>query len=85
MENHKQILNYYELVNKCQTLQELAKAIEYIAKDNNGFINGRTRTFNAEKMIKACLNIERLPLNALTRNYGIRQQAIYILFYADKL
>lgn len=78
----------YKMVNSCETLAELAKAIEYIA-DENGDIMGRTRPFSAEQQIVNCLNYKMLFssgfANVLTRMYGIRQQAIYIITLGNDL
>lgn len=75
-------LEKYEAVNKCETLEELGSLILKFA-DENGMIKGRIKDFNAEKMVeglKAFINDEAVP-NVLTRNYGIRQQAMYIKYY----
>ena len=39
----------YELVNACDTAEELSKAILALA-DENGLIQGRSRSFGAAKM-----------------------------------
>jgi len=75
----------YEAVNKCETYEELAEAIRKIGVD--GMIQGRIRLFNSEKMAKGCESFGsymelRMP-NVLTREFGIRQQALYI-YYSEK-
>ena len=74
-------LKIYEAVNKCETFEELAKVIESLANDD-GMIQGRKREFNAAKMAEACRSFTtaRAP-NVLTREFGIRQQALYIQYY----
>ena len=74
-------LEKYEIVNKCETVEELADAI---LKVSGGIvIEGRQTSFDAEKMSKRVSQVinEDLIPNCLTRQYGIRQQALYIKFY----
>lgn len=74
----------YESVNKCKTLKELSKVILSFS-DENGLIKGRTRNFLASSMSDICERYSLAEHNMLTREYGIRQQAMMILFYEDKL
>jgi len=72
-------LEKWQLVNQCETLLELEDAIAKFA-DSEGMIQGRQRKFDAGKMIIG-LNYfmtDEMPANVLTREYGIRQQAIYL-------
>jgi hypothetical protein len=72
-------LQKYKLVNQCETPLELENAIAKFA-DSEGLIQGRQRKFDAGKMIIG-LNYfftDEMPANVLTREYGIRQQAIYL-------
>ena len=73
----------YDKVNECETLDELSGVIRELA-DENGMIRGRTRDFNAEYMAIKCENYSFLEYNTLTRQYGIRQQAMMILFQTNK-
>lgn len=73
-------LEKYEAVNKCTSLEELSNVILSFA-DESGIIQGRTRGFNAGKMAEHCKLFSTLPKNVLTREYGIRQQAMYIEYY----
>lgn len=75
-------LEKYELVNSCETVKELEEAILKLA-DEDGMIGGRTKKFNAELMSKKVwLVVNQIePANRLTRNYGIRQQALYLQYY----
>nr|WP_299488639.1 hypothetical protein [uncultured Allomuricauda sp.] len=73
-------LEKYEAVNKCETLKQLADVIRSFA-DNDGLIQGRTRKFNAETMAKNCETYTIYKHNYLTREFGIRQQALMINFY----
>jgi len=70
----------YDKVNKCETLDELADVILECA-DENGNIQGRTKSFNAKKMAKYCRDFKYQLPNTLTREFSIRQQAMYIVYY----
>jgi hypothetical protein len=70
----------YDKVNKCETLLELANVIRSLT-DEGGNIKGRTRLFDGERMAKACENFKYSSPNNLTREFGIRQQAMYINYY----
>ena len=72
-------LEKYEAVNKCETLEELAECILSFA--NKGLIKGRTKIFNAGMMAAACRQYDLTFHSTLTREFGIRQQAMMILFY----
>ena len=75
----------FELVHKCETAEELHSAVLQCAE--NGVIHGRHREFEANNMANYVqLAIDGIvPFTKLTRNYGIRQQAIYIAYYENKL
>ena len=75
-------LEKYEAVNKCQTLNDLAQLILDFADENNE-IQGKKRNFDAVKMAEFCLNFNWWDVNILTRNWGIRQQAMMIKFYEE--
>jgi len=78
-------LEKYELVNKCETIEELQAAIQLLA-NKNGMISGRARMFNAAIMaLKTRMYIkgEGTFPNVMTRMFGIRQQAMYIKFFED--
>jgi acetyl-CoA acetyltransferase len=77
-------IDKYTRVNTCSTLDELADVILSFA-DENGQIKGRTRNFNAQVMADICRRYTAVEHNMLTREYGIRQQALYILFYDNKI
>ena len=83
MDSFKQ-LDIWEKVNACETLEELSDIILSLA-DDNGMIKGRTRKFYAKEMSDACLDYEKRQKSCLTREFGIRQQALYILFYTERL
>lgn len=72
-------LEKYKAVNKSSTLKELADVLRSFAVD--GMIQGRTRQFNAEKMAKHCESYHLAKHNVLTREFGIRQQAMMLFFY----
>ena len=77
-------LERFQKVNECETLEQLATVIESFA-DNDGLIKGRTKNFNAEVMSNICRRYTPVEHNMLTREYGIRQQALYILFYNNEI
>lgn len=74
-------LEKYELVNKTENLKELADVIRSFGVD--GTIQGRTEEFNSERMAIHCENYTFVIHNALTRKYGIRQQAMMLFFYQE--
>jgi len=72
-------LETWQMVNQAETAQSLAFIINKLA-DHEGMIQGRERKFDAAKMIIG-LNLfmkDEMPANVLTREFGIRQQAIYL-------
>tara|TARA_R110000782_G_scaffold106562_2_gene194846 strand:+ start:174 stop:416 length:243 start_codon:yes stop_codon:yes gene_type:complete len=72
-------LETWQLVNQAETIQTLAFIINKLA-DPEGMIQGRSKKFDASKMIIG-LNLfmeDTMPANVLTREFGIRQQAIYL-------
>jgi len=75
-------LEKYNIVNKCETFEELALVIESFA-DKSGHIQGRTKMFDAKDMANNCRNFSMGYPNILTREFGIRQQAMYISYYND--
>lgn len=82
MENVK----IWEAVNSCETSRELSIIILLLA-DDEGMIQGRTKKFNATKMnigLDMFMKDEIYP-NVLTREYGIRQQAMYIKHYTTSI
>jgi hypothetical protein len=66
-------------VNQSETAEELSNVLISLA-DENGEIQGRRKKFKAAKMASFVEGVVKgeLPPNLLTREYGIRQQAIYI-------
>ena len=83
-ENKMTELEKYQLINKCETVEQLAEAMQNIAED--GYIKGRIKSFKVDEMINGLkLFIEdKAPQNVLTREYSIRQQAMYIKSWKDK-
>ena len=75
-------LQKYQRVNQCETPEALYQCILDFA-DQDGQIQGRTRKFDAQRMAdNAKLYFsDQMPPNVLTREYGLRQQAIYIKYY----
>jgi len=72
-------LETWQEVNQCETMQHLAFIINKLA-DPEGMIQGRERKFDAAKMIIGLNHFmaDEMPANVLTREFGIRQQAIYL-------
>ena len=70
-------------MNQCEDAEELSEAI--LAASEDGIIQGRKRPFDANKMAGyvAPVIAGSLPANVLTREFGIRQQALYIKYYED--
>jgi hypothetical protein len=71
-------LEIWEKVNKSENLKDLANIILLLA-DESGLIQGRTRKFVAKDMANICVYFKHLKPTVLTREFGIRQQAFYIL------
>jgi hypothetical protein len=72
-------LEIWKAVNKCETPQQLKDQIMKMV-DGEGMIQGRTRKFSAEEMAMG-LDMymkNEMPANVVTREYGLRQQAIYL-------
>ena len=72
-------LQKWQAVNQCETQLQLADLISRFA-DKNGMIQGRERKFDASKMVIGLefFMVDQMPANVLTREFGIRQQAIYL-------
>jgi hypothetical protein len=77
-------LEKYDLVNQAETEKELADVILKLADPKTGKIKGRAKDHDAEKMVeKLSLFMQDLwEPNSMTREYGIRQQAMYIKYYS---
>jgi len=74
-------LEKFQKINICENADELAQAIIDISE--NGIVKGRIKGFDAKKMasrVKEVIAEDMIP-NVLTREFGIRQQAIYIAYY----
>lgn len=72
----------YDAVNKTETLKELADVILTLA-DEDGMIQGKSRKFHADRMAFICKHFDINLYRILTRNYGIRQQALMLKFHDD--
>lgn len=75
----------FQRVNACETPEELAQAIREFADPDTGMIMGRKRPFDAQRMagyVTFVVN-EGAPANLLTREFGIRQQALYLKYCKD--
>lgn len=73
----------WRLINSCETVSDLEDAIIAIANPL-GLIDGRARQFDAKYMASwvRCIVNDSCDPRYLTRNYGIRQQALYLKQYA---
>ena len=77
----KEKLEKFEQVNKCETFEELAEVILSFGDT----IQGRNKVFFTKHMASMCRMFDTLPTpNYLTREFGIRQQALYIQYYEKK-
>jgi hypothetical protein len=78
-------LKKYEMVNACETAEDLANAIKQIANPETGLIQGRNREFDSTRMAGYVSLVihEGAPANLLTREFGIRQQALYLKYGID--
>jgi hypothetical protein len=76
-------LQKWQAVNQCENEKVLHDLIIQFA-DEDGMIQGRSRKFDANKMANALqLFIEdEAPSNVFTREFGIRQQAIYLKHFS---
>jgi len=72
-------LEKWQKVNECESALGLALLINLFA-DEEGMIQGRERKFNVSRMAIALQFFmeDEAPSNVLTREFGIRQQAIYL-------
>ena len=76
-------LERYIAINNCETKEELKEAIMAIA-DENGMIQNRTKKRPAINTVNAVDEVFKgYPARLLTRAYGIRQQALYIMHYEN--
>ena len=76
-------LEKYETVNKCETVEALEAAITSFTDSETGLIQGRMRTFDGVQMaskVRVVVEQDGWP-NWLTREFGIRQQALYLKHY----
>jgi hypothetical protein len=78
-------LERFQKVNQCETEEQLAAVILEFA-DESGMIQGRNTRFVAKVMSERVEGVVSLgfPANSLTREFGIRQQALYIKHYTQK-
>lgn len=76
-------LEKYELVNQAESESELADAILKLADPETGKIQGRAREHDAKRMAERLAGFmeDIFEPNVMTREYGIRQQAMYIKYY----
>lgn len=71
-------LEKFQAVNACKTVSELSETILSLC-DANGDIKGRKRMFDGKKMAGYVDFVVRGgAANVLTREFGIRQQALYL-------
>ena len=78
-------LEKFRVVNLCETVEDLTNAIKLIADPETGKVQGRAKEFDAQRMagyVTLVVN-EGAPANLLTREFGIRQQAIYLRYCTE--
>jgi len=78
-------LEKFIAVNNCETIEELIRLIKLFA-NKDGEIKGRRKLFNAEKMAKYAKiyfddKTGMCTPNIITREFGLRQQAMYLKYY----
>ena len=75
-------LEKFQLINACETAEELTHAVRRLADPETGMIKGRVKEFDSQRMagyVTFVVN-EGAPANLLTREFGIRQQALYLRY-----
>jgi len=80
-------LSCYEKVSNCETFDELIDALAYIASLNEeGRIIGRNKDYSLQKILfnLSMIRVDAASYNVVTREYGIRQQVIYLKTYGEK-
>jgi hypothetical protein len=72
-------LQKWQSVNQCESALGLSNLILEFA-DSDGMIQGRSRKFNAKEMAERVSDVisRGYSANLLTREFGIRQQAVYL-------
>jgi len=77
----------FELVNNAENFNELEEAIKAIGLLNNDTIVGKTKTYTVEKLLGNLDYIRKnknpYVYNYITREFGLRQQAIYLHNYGE--
>lgn len=76
-------LEKWQLINSCETVEELQQAIITIADPETKQIQGRRTFWDAEKLSNYVPMVVKDGIGyaaLLTREYGIRQQALYIKY-----
>ena len=76
------ILEKYDAVNQAASLVDLADVIRSFAGED-GKVQGRSKRFDAEDMASTCEHFTNAYHNVLTREFGIRQQAMMLSFYEN--
>ncbi len=80
-------LEKFKKVNSCETIEELTQCILDFA-DEYGLIQGRTHKFNAQEMAQsasACYKNKMFHFPELvTREFGLRQQLLYLKHYNNE-
>lgn len=75
-------LEKFQRVNSCETTEALAQTIRAFADPETGMIQGRSKEFSADLMagyVSLVVN-DGARANLLTREFGIRQQALYLRY-----
>jgi len=83
----------FQIINDCETFDQLKFAVKCIALKNNGVIKGKTKDYTVEKMLRNIESVRKafndkkpgmwFYYRTLTREFGIRQQAIYLHTYGE--
>lgn len=73
-------------IQSSQNKEELIEAINNLSEDGI-YLDGLNKKFLLSRTIMHLdnfLNNNNYPAETLTRNYGIRQQALYLKYYNEK-
>lgn len=68
----------YDAVNQTESLEQLSKVVLSLG-NAIGMIEGRNSLHSASRMAADCAKFHNRTPNTLTREFGIRQQALMLL------
>jgi hypothetical protein len=77
----------YDLVNACETFDDLIAAIKIVAEAHNGKVPNSSKNTELSRQLVAVFAIRgslTYDFRVLTRSFGIRQQAMYLKHCGEK-